>query len=148
MKQENNENNKIEQIVIDAMEKLKAVIDVNTVIGSPIISAERTTIIPISKVTAGFIAGGGEYNQTKDMKKNCSSQYPFAGGSGSGFSINPIGFLIETKKGIQFVHLNDKTNYEKILEIVKNITDKMRKWYEKNIVFFACFVFFFSIFLL
>lgn len=124
MKQDEIKSNKIEQIMLESMSKLKSVIDVNTIVGSPINTFDGTTIIPISKVSAGFVAGGGEYNQTKDMKKNSVLDYPFAGGSGTGFSINPVGFLVETKDGIKLINIDNKSAYESILEIIKNVTDK------------------------
>ncbi len=127
MKQDETKNNKVEQIMTEAMSKLKSVIDVNTVVGNPITTFDGTTIIPISKVSAGFIAGGGEFNQNKDMKKNKDLDFPFAGGSGTGFSINPIGFLVETKNGIKLINIDNKSSYENILEIIKNVTDKINK---------------------
>lgn len=126
MKQENSKN-PVEAIMAEAMSKLKSVIDVNTVIGNPITTFDGTTIIPISKVSAGFIAGGGEYNQSKDMKKNANLDFPFAGGSGTGFSINPIGFLVETSSGLKLINIDNKSAYESVLEIVKNVTEKLNK---------------------
>lgn len=119
--------NPVESIMTEAMSKLKSVIDVNTVVGNPITTFDGTTIIPISKVSAGFIAGGGEYNQTKDMKKNAQLDFPFAGGSGSGFSISPVGFLVQNQSGLKFINIDDKSAYENMLEIVKNVTEKLTK---------------------
>lgn len=124
MKQDENKN-PVESIMTEAMSKLKSVIDVNTVVGNPITTFDGTTIIPISKVSAGFVAGGGEYNQNKEMKKNANLDFPFAGGSGTGFSINPVGFLVETKEGLRLINIDSKSPYENILEIVKNMTDKI-----------------------
>ncbi|MGN1223060.1 MAG: GerW family sporulation protein [Christensenellales bacterium] len=126
MKQENSKN-PVEEIMSEAMSKLKSVIDVNTVVGNPISTFDGTTIIPISKVTAGFVAGGGEYNQTKDMKKNAKLDFPFAGGSGTGFSISPIGFLVETSKGLKLITIDNKSAYENMLEIIKNVSEKITK---------------------
>lgn len=127
MKELDSKTNKVEEIILEAMSKLKSVIDVNTVVGNPVTTFDGTTIIPISKVSAGFIAGGGEYNQTKDMKKNASLDFPFAGGSGTGFSINPVGFLVETSTGIKLINIDNKSEFENILEIIKNVTEKMNK---------------------
>ena len=125
MREEN--KNPVESIMAEAMSKLKSVIDVNTGVGNPITTFDGTTIIPISKVSAGFIAGGGEYNQSKDMKKNNNLDFPFAGGSGTGFSINPVGFLVETSSGLKFIGIDDKSAYENLLEIMKNVTEKISK---------------------
>ena len=67
-------------IIDTAMQRLKDVIDVNTVVGSIIVVDADTRVLPISKVSVGFVAGGGELN-TKSKKV---AKLPFAGGSGSG----------------------------------------------------------------
>ena len=119
------EKNPIEAIMAEAMSKLKSVIDVNTVVGNPITTADGNTIIPISKVSAGFIVGGGEYSKSANKKQPLD--FPFAGGTGSGFSINPIGFLIENKNGVKLINVDDKSAYENVLEIFKNVTEKLAK---------------------
>ena len=73
------------------LENMKEMVDVNTVIGEPIETSGGATVIPVSKVSFGFVAGGGEYDLktlpgTEDM--------PFAGGSGAGVSVQPVGFLV------------------------------------------------------
>ena len=60
------------------MEKIKEMIDVNTIIGEPITSPDGTLIIPVSKVSYGFAAGGSDL-PTKKENKDC-----FGGGSGAG----------------------------------------------------------------
>ncbi|MDR3263661.1 MAG: sporulation protein YtfJ [Clostridiales bacterium] len=81
----------INDIMAQAMENLKSMIDVDTVIGKPIEMGE-SFVVPISKVTFGFIAGGSEFNDNGGSKTR--SNYPHAGGSGSVVSINPLGFLV------------------------------------------------------
>ena len=72
--QDNNE--KIESLMRQAIAKIKDIVDTNTVIGNPINCADGTMIIPITKVTIGFIAGGGEYSQNIPPK-NAKKEYPF-----------------------------------------------------------------------
>src|SRR5665647_1057962 len=94
----------IESIMKTTMENLKEMIDVNTIVGDAVETSEGTVIIPISKVSFGFVAGGGEYKEGMDAKKgNKQNQaengmqdedMPFAGGSGAGVSVNPIAFLV------------------------------------------------------
>lgn len=126
MNKQNEEKNPIEAIMAEAMSKLKSVIDVNTVIGSPITTQDGNTIIPISKVSAGFIVGGGEYNQSANIKKT-SPDFPFAGGSGTGFNITPVGFLVENSNGIKLINVDNKSAYENVLEIFKNVSEKIAK---------------------
>lgn len=126
MSKQDNEKNPIEALMSEAMSRLKSVIDVNTVIGNPITTADGNTIIPISKVSAGFIVGGGEYSQSQNLRK-IPEDFPFAGGTGSGFNITPVGFLIENQSGIKLINVDNKSAYENILEIVKNVTEKIAK---------------------
>jgi sporulation protein YtfJ len=119
---EKNETHKIEKIMQDAMTKIKDIIDVNTVIGNPITSIDGTIIIPITKVSVGFVAGGGEYNQTTEKTQK---EYPFAGGSGTGFCVMPIGFLVGNKNSIKFIGTDSKNSFGEIVKIVAELTKKI-----------------------
>lgn len=123
----NDNKHPINKIMEEALSKIKTIIDVDTVIGSPLKTLDGVTIIPITKVSVGFIAGGGEYSQNIPPKKQ-KDNYPFAGGSGAGFNINPIGFLVGKESNLRFVGVDNKNSFEKILktvnELVKKITDK------------------------
>lgn len=120
------DNKKIENLMQQAMTKIKDIIDVNTVIGTPVTCPDGTMIIPITKVTVGFVAGGGEYSQNIPPK-NAQKEYPFAGGSTAGFSVNPVGFLIGSNKNIKFVSVENKNIFEDIAKIVSDITNKISK---------------------
>lgn len=67
------------------MDKVKEMVDVDTVIGNPI-TTDGVTLIPVSKVTYGF-AGGGS-----DLPNKAGKQL-FGGGSGAGITVTPIAFL-------------------------------------------------------
>ena len=73
------------------LENIKDMVDVNTVVGEPIAAGNGATIIPISKVSFGFVAGGGEYDTPRQPGPE---SLPFAGGSGAGVSVQPVGFLV------------------------------------------------------
>ncbi len=74
-------------------QQLANIVDVNTVIGKPITSASGVQMIPLTKVTMGFLSGGGEYGDVKALKEG--ECYPFAGGAGTLVSIKPVGFLVD-----------------------------------------------------
>jgi len=76
------------------MEKIRDMVDVNTIVGEAINTPDGTTVIPISRLSFGFGAGGGDFG--KELKK-------FSGGSGAGVNINPIGFLIIGKSGVKML---------------------------------------------
>ncbi len=74
-------------------ERLTSLVDVNTVIGKPVISASGAQIIPFTKVTMGYLSGGGEYGEVKAIKED--EAFPFAGGAGTVINMKPAGFLID-----------------------------------------------------
>lgn len=109
--------------VIDiAMNRLKEIIDVNTVIGKPLKLENNTTIVPVSKVSVGFVAGGGEIVARAKQK---TPKDPFAGGSGSGFVVSPLGFLIIDSFGVKYVNCETKTPLDEIIKFSNNIVNKM-----------------------
>ena len=97
--------NKIKELMSSAMKDLNSLVDVDTVVGKPIKSVDGTVIIPISKVTMGFLTGGGEYGEVKIFKSD--NTMPFAGGSGAVVSIKPSGFLIDDGVKVKIISLSD-----------------------------------------
>ena len=94
--------NPIEGLLNVSMEKIKAMVDVNTIVGDPVTTADGTTVIPVSKVSFGFGAGGSEFAQ--DLKDNPEADGKmFGGGAGSGVSINPIAFLVIGKESVRIL---------------------------------------------
>lgn len=120
----------IQGLMTTAMENLKDMIEVNTIIGDAVESPDGSVIIPVSKVGFGFAAGGSEFNMSSnsgDDEQN-SSSLPFGGGSGGGVSITPVAFLIVNAQGIKMVHLDESTHiYEKMLEFAPQAVEKIQK---------------------
>ena len=119
------DNDKIENLMKNAISKIKDMIDVNTVIGNPISSFDGTIIIPITKVSVGFVAGGGEYSQNIPPK-NAQKEYPFAGGSTAGFSITPIGFLVGKSGNLKLINMDNKSTFESVLKLFDEITKNLK----------------------
>ena len=118
-----NNDHPIERIMDNAFVKIRNIVDADTVIGNPVTSADGTTIIPISKVTMGFVTGGGEYS---DMSREEYDEFPFAGGSGAGLSVAPVGFLINDGKSIRIVNLDRcDTPYDKIFGLIPKVVSGM-----------------------
>ena len=102
---------------------LKNMVDSNVVIGKPMFMPDGTNIIPISKVLVGVVCGGGEINSSK--KK--SSEYPFAGGSGAGYTIVPIGVLAGHGDIFNFIPIETKNLYNDLLGTVNDILKMIKK---------------------
>ena len=122
----------IEGLMLTAMNSIEDMIDVNTIIGEPIETSNGIVIIPISKVSFGFAAGGSEFkgetvDEYKKKDKDESIQYrlPFGGGSGAGVSINPISFLIVQQDKVKLLPVNHSSCVDKILDYIPELFDKV-----------------------
>lgn len=122
----------IEGLMLTAMNSIEDMIDVNTIIGEPIETSNGIVIIPISKVSFGFAAGGSEFkgetvDEYKKKDKDESIQYrlPFGGGSGAGVSINPISFLIVQEDKVKLLPVNHSSCFDKILDYIPELFDKV-----------------------
>lgn len=120
------ENKKIESLVDVSLDKIRTLIDVNCVIGNPISLPNGTSLIPISKVSVGFVSGGGEYNDLNDKKH--TADFPMAGGTGGGFTVSPIGFFVVDKDKFKLIRADKSSAY---LGLIKNATDVLKKAAEK-----------------
>ena len=110
----------IERIMDNALIKIRSFVDADTVVGTPVTTADGMSIIPISRVSMGFLTGGGEYS---DLSAEQKSEFPFAGGSGAGVSVQPIGFLVSDGKSIKLVNIFEKNPLEKLMDITPDIVD-------------------------
>ncbi len=119
-------NNKIESLIDISLDKVRGLIDVNCVVGNAISMPDDSIIIPISKVSVGFVAGGGEYNDL-NAKRN-SADFPMAGGTGGGFTVSPIGFFVVKDGKFKIVHADKSTAY---MGLIKNATEVLKKFAEK-----------------
>jgi sporulation protein YtfJ len=138
----------IEGLMTTAMENLKEMIDVNTIIGDPVETPDGSVILTVSKVGFGFAAGGSEFiidSKGKDdsgkggdgdsggSKQSSQKQQPFGGGSGGGVSITPIAFLIVSSKGIKMLHLDESTHLiDRLLDLAPGAIEKIQGMMKKD----------------
>ena len=126
----------IESLMGTTMENIRDMVDVNTVVGDPVETADGVTIVPISRVSFGFVAGGGEYSAGSAATYTAQSvsnpeKLPFAGGSGAGVSVQPMGFLIVSGSQVKLLSANCQTPIDRVVELIpqmigdlKNLCDK------------------------
>lgn len=117
-----NDQNYLDELINSSIDKIRNLAETNTIIGDPIVSPTGKIIIPVSKVSVGFVVGGGQYNSI-----NKKLPYPSAGGSGGGLSVSPIGFIVEDDEGIKFIDVENKTAYQTILNLANVLIDKLDK---------------------
>lgn len=131
----------IENLMLTAMESIRSMIDVNTIIGEPMEASQNVTIIPISKVGFGLAAGGSEFkDETLEAylrKQNCEEeiQYrlPFGGGAGVGASIIPVAFIIVQGETVKLLPVEHSNCIDKILDYMPDLFDKIGKIIDKPI---------------
>lgn len=121
----------IEGLMTTAMNSIQDMIDVDTIIGAPIQTANNVVIIPISKVSFGFAAGGSEFKgetideySKKDKEEDIQYRLPFGGGSGAGVSINPIAFLVVQDDKVRLLPVTHDSTIDKLLDYVPDLLEK------------------------
>lgn len=137
----------IEGLMQTAMESIKEMVDVNTIVGDAVQAPDGTVIIPISKVAFGFAAGGGEYSRTCEVEQEASEnekstgnegmggdKFPFAGGSGAGVSINPVAFMVVGNGQIKLLPVNMNSSVDKILDLIPDLLGKANETIKKRII--------------
>ena len=116
----------IEGLMSEAMEHIRQMVDVNTIVGAPITTPDGTTVIPISKVTLGFGAGGSQFSAKPTGKKE--DEALFGGGSGGGVSISPVAFLIVNSEQIKLLPVKSaSTTTDKLIDLVPELINKFNK---------------------
>ena len=109
-----------------SMEKIRSLVDSNTIIGDPITCGDGVTVIPVSKISVGFASGGS------DLPTRTQKDY-FAGGAGGGMSVKPVGFLVVKGGEVELVQLTmnaDKGNVA--LDMLPGLIDKVAGYLKKD----------------
>ncbi|MDE5565088.1 MAG: sporulation protein YtfJ [Oscillospiraceae bacterium] len=102
-----------------SMEKIRTMVDANTMMGDPIVCGDGTTVIPVSKVSVGFGSGGS------DLPTRTSKEY-FGGGAGGGISIKPVGFLVVKDGDVKLVQMTmEADKFNVLLDMVPGLIDKV-----------------------
>ena len=119
------EQHPIQGLMYTAMQSLKEMIDVNTIVGDAVQTPDGTVIIPISKVGLGFAVGGSDYALNSGQREE-KSPAMFGGGSGGGISITPIAFMVVGNGQIRMMPVNPDTNiYDRVLDMIPVAIDKI-----------------------
>lgn len=127
MKEVKQSTNKVSELVDSSLSKIRNMVDVNCVIGEPVTLPDGSTIIPVSKVSVGFISGAGEYSDLNSKRNQVD--LPMAGGTGGGYTVMPIGFFVLNKDKFKLVHADRSSEY---LTLLKNATEVLKKMAEKK----------------
>ena len=119
---------KLPNMLENTIQKIREMVDVNSVIGEPITTPDGVTIIPVSKVSVGFGGGGS------DFVNNKGGENPFGGGVGGGVKVTPICFLIVKDGNVRMmpVAAPANTTADRIVEMVPDTLDKLTAYLDSK----------------
>ncbi len=109
----------VQELMASALEKMRDLVDSNTIIGTPINTQDGTTILPISKISFGFVSGGTDFasKTQKDL---------FGGAASSGASITPVGFLVIKEGNVRLMQLAEGgATIDRLVNMVPEVIDKV-----------------------
>jgi len=112
------------ELMETTMQQIREMVDVNTIIGNPIVTADGITLIPVSKVTFGFASGGTDF-KTKNQQP--AQNNSFGGGSGAGVSIVPVAFLVVKDGNVRLISVTPPANttIDRVIDLVPEVIDKI-----------------------
>ncbi|WP_082789115.1 GerW family sporulation protein [Desulfolucanica intricata] len=122
----------IEGLMKTAMESIKEMVDVNTVVGDPVESPDGSVIIPISRVACGFAAGGGEFEIGSGDEKNEQQMPAFGGGSGAGVSVQPVGFLVVGQGQVRLLPVDGNAIYDRIIDMAPQLINQIQSMLDRK----------------
>ncbi len=116
----------IQNIMQSTLEKINAIVDANTIVGTPIAASEGITIIPVSKISMGFASGGSDI-ATKTPKEL------FGGGGGAGVNITPVAFLVVQNGNVRLLQITKTSDaVDRAVSLMPEIVDKITTLLKKT----------------
>ena len=124
-------NHPLSEMMRSSMSKIREMVDVNTVIGDPIVTGDGVTIIPVTKVSIGYGGGGSDF-ATKNYPANRDNA--FGGGAGAGVSITPVAFLIVRGENVRMLPVAEpaSTSVDRLIEQLPDLIDKAQSFFESR----------------
>lgn len=124
-------NHPINDLMSTTMQKIREMVDVNTIVGQPITTPDGITLIPVSKLSFGFASGGSDY---VSKNKKPGEANTFGGGSGAGVNIAPVAFLIVKGDSVRVLPVDPSgTNtLDRLVDTVPEVVDKVTTFLEKK----------------
>jgi sporulation protein YtfJ len=128
----------IQGLMKTAMESIREMIDVNTIVGDPVEAQDGSVIMPISRVSFGFAAGGAEYGSDSrkalplhdrdktDSERSGAVGLPFGGGSGAGVSIKPVGFLVVGQGRVRLLPVDGRALYDRLIDAAPQLIQEIQ----------------------
>lgn len=124
----------IEGLMRTAMESIQEMVSVNSVVGEPVETPDGSVIIPVSRVSCGFGAGGSEFeftgrgNGQGESGQEGGAQSPaFGGGSGAGMSVKPVGFLVAGNGQVRMLPVDGNALLDRLIDMTPQLINQLQE---------------------
>ncbi|HHW74139.1 MAG TPA: sporulation protein YtfJ [Firmicutes bacterium] len=129
------EHHPIESLMKTAMENLKEMVDVNKIVGDAVETPDGSVIIPISRVSFGFAAGGTEFeHQAEGNGRNSPAPtgLPFGGGSGGGVMVQPVAFLVAGQGQVRLLPVDHHAMLDRLIDLAPQLVEKIQELFNRR----------------
>lgn len=121
----------IEGLMQTAMQSIKEMVDVNTILGDPVETPDGSVILPVSRISLGFAAGGTEYD-VEQKRSESPSKFPFGGGSGAGISVHPVAFMVVGQGQVRLLPVDGTALYDRLIDLAPKLVDRVAGAFESR----------------
>ena len=120
-------SNSVPNMLETTLQKIREMVDANTVVGTPITTPDGTTVIPVSKISIGFGGGGSDFATNK-------AGNPFGGGAGGGIKVNPVAFLVVSNGNVRMLPVAQAANTtaDRLVEMIPDTLDKVAAFIDSH----------------
>ncbi|NLC11611.1 MAG: sporulation protein YtfJ [Firmicutes bacterium] len=125
------ENNPIQDMMKTVMESLIEIVDVTKIVGEAVETPGGDVIIPVSRVSFGFAAGGSQFSDDSSVKSE-KNELPFGGGSGAGVSLHPIAFLVVGQGGVRLLPVDRHALWDRLFDLAPQFINQLQNLTRKN----------------
>lgn len=126
------ENHPLGNLMKTTMENLKEMVDVNKIVGDAVETPDGNIIIPVSRITFGFAAGGTQFDsgtgdeKSRSLNQNHDSGLPFGGGSGGGITIQPVAFLIVGGGQVRLLPVDRHAMLDRLIDLAPQLLTQLQ----------------------
>lgn len=123
-------NHPVSELMAETIQQIRNAVDVNTVVGEPIVAGE-VTLIPVSRISLGFGTGGSEMG---GKAPKALGENPFGGGGGAGLKVIPVCFLVVSGGMVKVLPVDaaPETSLDRVVDLIPDLVNKLTSYLEER----------------
>ncbi len=124
----------IENLMKTTMENLKEMVDVNKIVGDTVETPDGNIIIPISRVSFGFVAGGSDFQEESQQssQNNNNNNNQFGGGTGGGISVQPVAFLVVGQGEVRLLPVDRHAMLDRLIDLAPQLINQIQEHFQEK----------------